>query len=82
MDLSLEVLCKNEKMTDLGDLQILIYLKIIYLMKNLVFKKDINYFFNIIRKDKYNKILIISGKNSFFKSGANEKFKKCFVNKK
>ena len=51
-------------------------------MKNLVFKKDINYFFNIIRKDKYNKILIISGKNSFFKSGANEKFKKFFVNKK
>ena len=48
-------------------------------MKNLVFKKDINYFFNIIRKDKYNKILIISGKNSFFKSGANEKFKNVLL---
>ena len=51
-------------------------------MKNLIFKKDINNFLNIIKKDKYNKILIISGKNSFFKSGANIKFKKCFINKK
>ncbi len=51
-------------------------------MKNLIFKKDINNFLNIIRKNKYNKILIISGKNSFFKSGANVKFKKSFVNKK
>lgn len=51
-------------------------------MKNLILKKDINNFLYIIRKDKYKKILIISGKNSFFKSGANVKFKKSFVGKK
>lgn len=51
-------------------------------MKNLIFRKDINNFLNIVKKDKYKKILIISGRNSFFKSGANVKFKKSFVNKK
>jgi len=51
-------------------------------MKNLIFKKNINYFLNVIKKEKYRKILIISGKNSFFKSGANVKFKKSFDSKK
>ena len=36
----------------------------------------------IINKEKYQKILIISGKNSYYKSKADKFFKKILMNKK
>ena len=42
-------------------------------------KSELRKFLN---NNKFNKILVISGKNSFYKSGASNMFKNLFINKK
>ena len=45
-------------------------------------QNNLKYLKKIINKDRYDKILIVTGKNSFSKSGAKKIINKLLINKK
>ena len=48
----------------------------------LIFEKNYKDMKKLINQNRFKKIFIITGKNSFFKSGAEKYFKSLFLNKK